>query len=540
MASGAFAASLAQLTGLDADTAREQLLPHLDSLSSVSAVRNYLDSLLAPGPAAQSFVAAYTAHRFPAAPSAAGGSSSWGASAAPSSAPGHSRAHSPAQGRASTLERALASAPHGARAYVKEREDAGGWGGGARTGAKGKSAASSREGSKARAAPPVAGGVQVRQVSAPARQREQEAPLQGKGGAKGKGKEQPQEPELELSEEAAAELLALDRALKAFDAREAEKKKRSCFCQARQHPLSPYIPLCPSCALVLCTLNSPALRCPSCAHFPLLSSAATASHIATLQSSREELLLREKRRATAAKEQDARERAAIRFPSLGMDMEGIRRAAEQQQRSYAGHAGGTGGLAERIERTFEARAAASAKEQRERAHAAAGGGGGRVLRLDGKTGKVKVQTKVVRPAAKGKAAVVAEETTGVLAPEEHDDGLVLFVDEDDNGVRGAPALRSRKGEELAALRRAGDERVFVNVTLDEAERPVWLAADEAVDGAEDENAPSVVGDGAEPSPSVVAPARSAVPGAPAPKEEVKGKRRRGNKGGKGKEGAEAA
>lgn len=223
-------------------------------------------------------------------------------------------------------------------------------------------------------------------------------------------------------------------------------------------------------------------------------------------------------------------------------MDGVRRAAEQQQRSYAGHAGGGAGIGERIERTFEARAAASAREAKERERAQQPGGG-RVLRLDGKTGKVKVQTKVVRPAAKGKGTVVAEETTGVIAPDEHDDGLVPFVDEDDDGVRGEAALRSRKGDELAALSRpdAKDGRVFVNVTLDEAERPVWVAQDEVfvTEGGADED-DATTGDAA-PSSSYVAPARPAVPGAPAPKEETKGKsRRRGNKGGgKGTEAAAA-
>ncbi|KPV73038.1 uncharacterized protein RHOBADRAFT_55278 [Rhodotorula graminis WP1] len=507
MAPAAFAASLAQLTGLDSDTAKEQLLPHLESLQSQSEVRNYLDSLLAPGPAAQSFIASYLAYRFPSAPAAsttaaaASGTSSW------ASTPAGSRAPSPF------------GTTSGARPHGKARND---------------SPAGGRAPSVPRAA--VAGGVQVRVAPAPAPRAQPAGAQGGKGKGKGKGKEEA-EPELELSEEAVKELLEIGRELKAFDARAAEKAKRSCFCQARQHPLSPYIPLCPSCALVLCTLNSPALRCPSCLHFPLLSSATTASHIAALQSRREDLIAREKRRAAAAREQDARERAAIRFPTLGMDMDGIRRA-EQAQRSYAGHAGGgSGGLAERIERTFEERAAASAREQqlsRARGGAAAqGGAGGRVLRLDGKTGKVKVQTKVVRPAAKGKGSVVAEETTGVIAPDEHDDGLVPFVDEDDDGVRGEPALRSRKGDDLARLSRpsAEDGRVFVNVTLDEADRPIWAAQDEAfINGGGGDDDEEGTFDAGVASSAFVQPARPAVPGAPAPKEETKSKRRRGGQG----------
>ncbi|KAH8829437.1 hypothetical protein DL96DRAFT_1554965 [Flagelloscypha sp. PMI_526] len=47
--------------------------------------------------------------------------------------------------------------------------------------------------------------------------------------------------------------------------------KGGCFCQARNHSLSPYNPMCPSCSLVLCFLNLPTHLCPSCSS-PLVSS----------------------------------------------------------------------------------------------------------------------------------------------------------------------------------------------------------------------------------------------------------------------------
>ncbi|KIK95284.1 hypothetical protein PAXRUDRAFT_393342 [Paxillus rubicundulus Ve08.2h10] len=40
--------------------------------------------------------------------------------------------------------------------------------------------------------------------------------------------------------------------------------KGGCFCQARQHDLSKYVPLCRQCGLVLCTLNLPYHACPHC------------------------------------------------------------------------------------------------------------------------------------------------------------------------------------------------------------------------------------------------------------------------------------
>ncbi|KAF5354523.1 hypothetical protein D9757_014011 [Collybiopsis confluens] len=41
-------------------------------------------------------------------------------------------------------------------------------------------------------------------------------------------------------------------------------QKGGCFCQARKHPLSPYTPICRTCALPLCNLNQPSFSCPHC------------------------------------------------------------------------------------------------------------------------------------------------------------------------------------------------------------------------------------------------------------------------------------
>ncbi|KAH7911085.1 hypothetical protein BJ138DRAFT_1151530 [Hygrophoropsis aurantiaca] len=40
--------------------------------------------------------------------------------------------------------------------------------------------------------------------------------------------------------------------------------KGGCFCQAREHDLSPYVPLCHTCGLILCTINLPFYACPHC------------------------------------------------------------------------------------------------------------------------------------------------------------------------------------------------------------------------------------------------------------------------------------
>ncbi|BGP11738.1 hypothetical protein JCM10049v2_007658 [Rhodotorula toruloides] len=537
MATGSFAASLAQLTGLDDETARTQLLPHLDSLKSQAEIRNYLDSLLAPGTAAQSFTNSYIAHRFPSALSRPSSSSrqGWATPSSSRPSPTSSRAPSEDRRRSQNLERVLAAAPKGGKVYIKTKEeDLDGWGG-VKSG--NRSVGNSRAGSQTRSAGGASGSAHAAPVPSPLRPappaalspsamapRHAQQPQQ-----KGKGKAQ--EPELELSEEAAKELLRIERELRSFEPKKAGAKSRVCFCQARQHPLSTYIPLCPRCSLVLCSLNLPSAPCPSCSHGPLLSSALTASHIATLQSARETLLAREKRRAQAEREQAERERAAIRFPELGMD---VQRAPlpGMGPRSYAGHAGGGMSMSDRIDRAYEARHAAHTE------HMSAGAeGGGKVLRLDGKTGKVKVQKKVAKPStARGGKTTLTEETVAVVDPED-DDGLIAWIDEDDDGVRGERALRSLQAEEIAG-RTVPDDRPFLNVTLDEDERPVWTPPAEADEGeAAEEAGDAGTADAASSAPASVA--KPAVPGAPVAKDESNGKRRRG-RGGKGKDKAGGA
>ncbi|KAF9223880.1 hypothetical protein BS17DRAFT_662995, partial [Gyrodon lividus] len=75
--------------------------------------------------------------------------------------------------------------------------------------------------------------------------------------------------------------------------------KGGCFCQARQHTLSAYVPLCQRCGLVLCTLNLPCYACPHCAGALL-----DASHRSALAIQLEEALA-----AQITKEEGERQRA---------------------------------------------------------------------------------------------------------------------------------------------------------------------------------------------------------------------------------------
>ncbi|BGP20423.1 hypothetical protein JCM10213v2_008571 [Rhodosporidiobolus nylandii] len=550
-----FAAQLAQLTGL-----ATQLLPVLDGLTSEAGVVEYLSSLLAPGPQAQSFTKSYISHRFPspAAPAVQQSTRRWGASPSPSaSAPssgGPSRAPTPHQTK-EELQQAFGGAGAGGRVYVKEREDAdaGGWGGGGGKKAP-SSAAASRASSSSRPAAAAA---------APALA----PPVPVVATAKGKAREKQQQEQkrmeedgVELSEEAVAELKRIERALKGFQGgagkKDGERREKRCFCAARLHPLSPFAPSCPSCALPLCALNAPSSPCPSCAHTPLLPPSLSASHIATLTSSREALLAREKERARREKEQRERERAAIRFPELGADYSGVER--RNQSGGYAAHAGGRGGLQDRIQGTYPhqtERVGVSEQKAPPQAQAA-----GKVLRL-GANGKVKVQTKKLVPSrnAGGKARL-QEQTIAVVDPASSDseeDGLPPFIDEDDDGLRvrseheRPPRLSARAEREGWAEERA--ERGWERVTLPQGERPRWVAPEVgegegySMDVEPDEDDDDEGGAGGkgkarqeeEREREAVAVGRPAVPGAavvkPGEGGEKKGRRRGRGKGEKGGE-----
>ena len=83
---------------------------------------------------------------------------------------------------------------------------------------------------------------------------------------------------------------------------------------ARKHQPSEYTPLCTTCGLIICTLHSPYIPCPSCTS-PLID-AATRTALIVLVEERRELTLKEEAaaRARAAEELRLAEGA---FPALG-------------------------------------------------------------------------------------------------------------------------------------------------------------------------------------------------------------------------------
>ncbi|KAG2133657.1 uncharacterized protein EDB93DRAFT_1242799 [Suillus bovinus] len=88
--------------------------------------------------------------------------------------------------------------------------------------------------------------------------------------SKGKGKTQ--EP---AKSKAICKLESLAEGVRKSSGREKDPKG-GCFCQAREHDLSPHTPICRSCGLILCAINLPYYACPHCSAV-LLSDIARSS-----------------------------------------------------------------------------------------------------------------------------------------------------------------------------------------------------------------------------------------------------------------------
>ncbi|KAJ1306544.1 hypothetical protein OPQ81_007545 [Rhizoctonia solani] len=92
-----------------------------------------------------------------------------------------------------------------------------------------------------------------------------------------------------------------------------------CFCLARTHSLSRYVPICVHCGIILCSLHNPALPCPSCSS-PLLPPATRNALLHQLQEElalqlqREEEKLAEEMRI--AREMELHQSGGGNFPTL--------------------------------------------------------------------------------------------------------------------------------------------------------------------------------------------------------------------------------
>ncbi|SCZ87652.1 BZ3500_MvSof-1268-A1-R1_Chr2-2g05118 [Microbotryum saponariae] len=501
MAAASIAASLAQLIGLGESfyppfsaayhepTVAQQILPYITSIKTAQQVSNYLETLLPPGQASRALIQAYLAQRFPPARAASRPQPPRSSSTATKADPWGTAKPTPAS---RTTAAAPTRAPNAAamqsqfastgKVYVKNRDDPdqGRWGGGGTaSSSRANSSSRARSGTTTPIPPPMAPS----SFSSSAATRSSDPPVHHHINDMSS---LPTPQSISLSETGRSQLATLDTSLKSLRLRlrpspssSSSPSKRACFCSARYHPLSPYSPLCPSCGLVLCSLNPPSFPCPSCQHPHLISAPLLESHINTLETQRSEVLERERRRTEAEKEQEALERAAIRFPELGGgDRAHVAQGAGSGRMGYADLVGGgrAGALdiQARIERGYAQGRTAGGREF---GGGGAGGGGRgapqRVLRLDMKTSKVKVQTKT--KVIKKSEPKLDREKADYLEKEEEVDEWEgsRWIDESDDGWRLRNGLLSLDDTTTTQADRDAT-RPFLNLTLDEKDQPLWI------------------------------------------------------------------
>lgn len=134
----------------------------------------------------------------------------------------------------------------------------------------------------------------------------QSSPAPAKQQAKGKGKaESPKS-------RAVIEIETLLHSAENASGREKDSKG-GCFCQAREHVLSTYAPICYGCGLILCKLNPPHCACPHCGEV-LLDSIQRPVLVAQLKEElRKQISKEEEQRQRAIEEA---QKAAGAFPML--------------------------------------------------------------------------------------------------------------------------------------------------------------------------------------------------------------------------------
>ncbi|KAK7683287.1 hypothetical protein QCA50_013549 [Cerrena zonata] len=109
------------------------------------------------------------------------------------------------------------------------------------------------------------------------------------------------------------EVRKLEKLRKDLDKSGGQDPKGGCFCQARDHVLSEYIPICRSCGLILCSLNAPCYACPHCAT-PILTPEGRLALISRIDNEISDTLLREEQQRQRAAEEVRQAEGA--FPTL--------------------------------------------------------------------------------------------------------------------------------------------------------------------------------------------------------------------------------
>ncbi|KAE8245432.1 hypothetical protein A4X13_0g5922 [Tilletia indica] len=326
---------LAELTGLDTESIQSQLIPFLSTFTTPDSLRVHLVDLLGSSQAARTFISDYVIQRFPRSkPPPPPSEPAQVIPQASGSGSGSGR-----QGKTKLTAKQRLLQPAKAKRIVKDSPEAlfGPVGtvyhkeanfvlDGYRAASTSASASASASASGTTTPALVEHGTMSRQGSASNKTAHENQPA---GTGTGAGADLPA-PELET--------IAPTPAMKDIDALLAElvvpeddstpSELVICFCQGRVHPLHPHQPLCPTCALPICTSLHPSplhplSRCPSCARSPILPphSPTRTTLISTLQSRRLALELEEReriervRRERRVRDDGIRERVNA-FPAL--------------------------------------------------------------------------------------------------------------------------------------------------------------------------------------------------------------------------------
>ncbi|KAE8228736.1 hypothetical protein CF326_g6323 [Tilletia indica] len=323
---------LAELTGLDTESIQTQLIPFLSTFTTSDSLRVHLVDLLGSSQAARTFISDYVVQRFPRSkpPPPPAPTPAQVIPQASGSGSGSGR-----QGKTKLTAKQRLLQPAKAKRIVKDTPEAlfGPVGtvyhkeanfvlDGYRAASTSASASASASASGTTTPALVEHGTMSRQGSASNKTAHENQPA-------GTRDDLPA-PELEI--------IAPTPAMKDIDALLAElvvpeddstpSELVICFCQGRVHPLHPHQPLCPTCALPICTSLHPSplhplSRCPSCARSPILppNSPTRTTLISTLQSRRLALELEEReriervRRERRVRDDGIRERVNA-FPAL--------------------------------------------------------------------------------------------------------------------------------------------------------------------------------------------------------------------------------
>ncbi|GAA5993385.1 hypothetical protein JCM5350_002158 [Sporobolomyces pararoseus] len=444
------ASQMAPLIGLDEQTVSEQILPHLSTISSSGEIKNYLLTLLAPGKPSQDFIQTYLNQRFPPSDSNSSSNRKWTTTSSSSSTRSNSPLLPPPS--SSSLNRGSNSQNS---SIVNSRTQS--------------SAPTPQPRTTTTTKPNSKGPVIV-------------------------------DSSIQFSESGLSKLKQLNRSLKKLDptststsSRNSSSSSVECFCSSRKHSISPFVPICTECGLVLCQLNSPLKPCPSCKRFPLLPQSLVESFVKSLKEDKESLLKKEKEDSEERKRKEDEERRRIKFPELNssnLDYYPSTAGGGLSGLGYAGHAGGGSGSGmllsqDRIQRAYESGISLNGRNfgAEQRANATNNNGGGKVLRLDGK-GKVKVETKKKKQPSKNTSTTTSTpQSSSVEEIDEDDDendGMVPWIDLHDDGIRSSSSSSSSPSTTTTTRTKESTSsvRTFENVTIKLDKRPVWIEREE--------------------------------------------------------------